>query len=236
MAKIKVQKIDCPRCKKEIEINVWDKVELPYDQEQRERVLQNTFYRVDCPECKNAFSIAYKCQYNDMERKYMLWVAPERDLIAHKQISEYNGKLQTDHLLRLAQGGYRYRVVRNDNELREKVIIFDEGLDDRFIETMKIVYVPTLKKKVGPDVQITGLYFNKKEDGSYQFVVTFTNGAVLTASVDMNIYYDMKEKLMDLAEENTPEGFCRIDAEWGMKIVMHEVDDPEKLENGQMKK
>ncbi len=231
MAKVKVQKIECPRCKKEVEINVWDKVELPYDQEQRERVLQNTFYRADCPECKNTFSIAYKCQYNDMERKYMLWVAPERDLIAHKQISEYNGQLQTDRILRLAQGGYRYRVVRNDNELREKVIIFDDGLDDRFIETMKIVYVPTLKKKVGPDVQITGLYFNKKEEGNYQFVVSFTNGAVMTVSVDMNIYHDMKEKLMDLAVENTPEGFCRIDAEWAMNIMMHEVEDSKDLEN-----
>lgn len=224
MAEVRTQKITCPQCKKELDINVWSKVELPYDAPQREQVLRNTFFKVSCEACKATFTIAYKCQYNDMERKYLLWVAPAMDEKTQREIEAYNQNLSTDNRLRLAQGGYRYRIVRNDNELREKVIIFDEGLDDRYIETLKIVYVPLIKNKVGKDIQITGIYFDKKEAGGYQFIVTFANKPPMCANVNMEIYRDMTDKLKDVAESNTPEGLCRIDADWGLKVMMHEVD------------
>ncbi len=225
MAEARVQKIICPKCKAELEIRVWDKVELPYDMEQKDQVLQNTFFRVDCVSCQNTFSIAYKCQYNDMEGKYLLWVAPAMDEKTQREIGEYNHRLQTDDRLRLAQGGYRYRIVRNDNELREKVVIFDEGLDDRYIETLKIVYVPLIKNKMGEGTQITGMFFDRKHTGGYQFIVTFDNRSPMSANVNMDIYHDMKDKLSDIAERNTPQGLCRIDADWGLKVMMHEVEE-----------
>ena len=225
MAEVRVQKITCPQCKKELSVNVWDKVELPYDEMQRDRVLQNTFFKVDCDSCKAVFTIVYKCQYNDMERKYLLWVAPAMDEKAQSEMAAYNQKLQSDNRLRLAQGGYRYRVVQSDNELREKVVIFDEGLDDRFIETLKIVYVPLIKNKMGEGTQITGIFFDRKKIGGYQFIVTFDNKPPMSANVNMNIYHDMTEKLKDIAERNTPEGLCRIDADWGLKVMMHEVEE-----------
>lgn len=223
MAEVRVQKIMCPHCKKEVGINVWTKVELPYDAAQREQVLNNTFFKVRCRECETVFTIAYKSQYNDMERKYLLWVAPGMDEKTQKEIEAYNQELRTDNRLRLAQGGYRYRIVRNDNELREKVIIFDEGLDDRYIETLKIVYVPLIKNKVGKETAITGMYFDRKATGGYQFIVTFANKPPMCANANMEIYKDMTEKLKDVAESNTPDGLCRIDADWALKVMMHEV-------------
>lgn len=225
MAEVRQQKLVCPQCKKEIVINVWDKVELPYDMQQRDRVLQNKFFKVDCNGCQFSFTIAYKCQYNDMERKYLLWVAPAMDEKSQREIEAYNQQLRADERLRLAQGGYRYRIVRNDNELREKVIIFDEGLDDRFIETLKIVYVPLIKNKMGEGTQITGIFFDRKKTGGYQFIVTFDNKPPMSANVNMDIYHDMMVKLKDIAERNTPFGLGRIDADWGVKVMMHEVEE-----------
>ena len=224
MAEVRQQKLVCPQCKRELTIDVWDKVELPYDLLQRDRVLQNTFFKVNCSGCQSVFTIAYKCQYNDMERKYLLWVAPAMDEKEQKEIADYNLRLETDERLRLAQGGYRYRIVRNDNELREKVVVFDEGLDDRYIETLKIVYVPLIKKKMGEGTQITGIYFDRKKTGGYQFIVTFDNKPPMSANVNMDIYHDMTDKLKSIAERNTPEGLCRIDADWGLKVMMHEVE------------
>ncbi len=225
MALVKQQKITCPKCKSEIVINVWDKVELPYDVEQKDSVMRNTFFKVDCAGCQSSFTIAYKCQYNDMERKYLLWVAPALDEKAKEEIEAYNQQLKSDERLRMAQGGYRYRIVQSDNELREKVIIFDEGLDDRYIETLKIVYVPLIKNKMGNDTQITGIYFDRKREGGYQFIVTFDNRPPMSANVNMDIYKDMTDKLKSIATRNTPEGLCRIDADWGLKVMMHEVDE-----------
>ena len=53
MAELKKQKITCPKCKREVDINVWTKIELPYDAEQREQVLRNMLFKVGCETCKD---------------------------------------------------------------------------------------------------------------------------------------------------------------------------------------
>lgn len=225
MSEITKQKIPCPKCGKLMDVDVWDSIDIPYEMEQKEKVLNNTFFKQTCPECQFSFPLAYKCLYNDMEQKYLIWLAPRLEEEEKAEIAEYNDKLKTDNRLRLAQGGYTYRIVRNDNELREKVLIFDEGLDDRYIETMKLVYVPAFKKNIAKDSKILGLYFDKKSSGEgYQWVLIFDNKAPVIADINMDIYEDMKEKLKDLVEEKTGEGFVQISAPWAMDIMTSRID------------
>ncbi|MCM1159137.1 MAG: CpXC domain-containing protein [Bacteroidales bacterium] len=225
MAEVKKQMIACPKCGREIEIGVWDSIDIPYDMEQKEKVMKNTFFKVACDSCKITFPIGYKCLYNDMEQKYLIWLAPKLEEEEMKDIEDYNERLKTDNRLRLAQGGYKYRIVRNDNELREKVLIFDEGLDDRYIETMKMVYVPILKKNLARDSKVMGLYFDRKEEeDGYQWVVVFDNRPPIVAEINMEIYEDMKEKLSGIVEEKTAEGFIQIHAPWAMEVMMSRVD------------
>ena len=225
MSEITKQTIACPKCGRMIQIDVWDSIDIPYDIEQKEKVLKNTFFKATCEDCKITFPIAYKCLYNDMEQKYLIWLAPRLEEEEKAEVAEYNEKLKTDNRLRLAQGGYTYRIVRNDNELREKVLIFDEGLDDRYIETMKIVYIPAFKKNIAKDSKILGLYFDKKASGEgYQWVLLFDNKKPVIADINMDIYEDMKDKLHDLVEEKTGEGFVQISAPWAMDIMTSRVD------------
>lgn len=225
MSEITKQMIPCPKCGKPMEVDVWDSIDIPYDIDQKDKVLKNTFFKQTCPECKSVFPLAYKCLYNDMEQKYLIWLAPRLGDREKAEIAEYNEKLKTDNRLRLAQGGYTYRVVRNDNELREKVFIFDEGLDDRYIETMKLVYVPAFKKGIAKDSKVLGLYFDKKASGEgYQWVLIFENRPPAIADINMDIYEDMKEKLHDIVEEKTGEGFVEISAPWAMDVMTTRMD------------
>lgn len=43
MSEITKQKIPCPKCGKLIDIDVWDSIDIPYEMEQKEKVLHNTF-------------------------------------------------------------------------------------------------------------------------------------------------------------------------------------------------
>lgn len=225
MSEITKQRIACPKCGKGIEIDVWDSIDIPYDIEQKKKVLNNTFFKAVCKDCGISFPIAYKCLYNDMEQKYLIWLAPNLGEDEQQEVAEYNEKLKTDNRLRLAQGGYTYRIVRNDNELREKVLILDEGLDDRYIETMKLVYIPAFKKNIAKDSKIVGLYFDKKESGEgYQWVIIFDNRKPVIADINMDIYEDMKVKLKELVEEKTGEGFVQISAPWAMEVMTTRVD------------
>ena len=40
--------------------------------------------------------------------------------------------------------GYRKRIVTNQNALREKAIIFENELDDRVVELIKLLYLLVL--------------------------------------------------------------------------------------------
>ena len=37
--------------------------------------------------------------------------------------------------------------------------------------------------------------------------------------VDMNIYHDMKEKMWELAESKTPDGFLVVGAAWALDVM-----------------
>ena len=224
MAKTKKQTIACPNCGKKIEIDIWDSIEMPYDMDQKEKVLKNTFFKVNCDSCGFMFPVGYRCVYNDMEEKYLIWLAPRLEDSEKAEIAEYNNKLKTDNRLKLAQGGYKYRIVRNDNELREKVLLFDEGLDDRYIETMKMVYAPIFQHNLDEGIRIMGIYFDKKEDGGYQWVVIFDKKKPIVLDINMDIYEDMKVKLKDLVEEKTPEGLAQINAPWALDIMMQRTE------------
>lgn len=204
-------RIKCPKCGKEIEIDVWDNIDLPYDEEQKKRILNNSLFKINCDSCKIIFPFAYRCQYNDMEQKYLIWFAPRADETEQKAIVAYNQQLKMDKPLQLARGGYRYRVVFNDNELREKVLIFDEGLDDRYIETMKVSYLPLLQEKLTEDeAKILGIYFDKKEDGEYRWVIVFDRKAPAAVDIDMKMYEDMKIKLKNIVEKKLRKVWCRL--------------------------
>lgn len=228
MAENRKDKIQCPKCGKDIEIDVWETIDLPYDIEQKQRIMRNSLFKINCDTCKIIFPIAYRCQYNDMEQKYLIWFAPRAEEKEIKAITAYNEKLKVDKPLRLAQGGYRYRVVFNDNELREKVLIFDEGLDDRYIETMKISYLPLLQKNLTEDeAKILGIYFDKKEDDGYRWIIVFDRKAPVAVDVDMNMYEDMKVKLKDIVEAKTPEGLVQISAQWAWDVMQTKVAESE---------
>ena len=220
MAKFKKQNIKCPKCGKDIEIEIWDKLEMPYDIEQKNKVMQNVFFKAYCKDCKILFPIAYRSSYNDLEQKYLIWLVPRLTQPEWKDIREYNERLKKDNILRLAQGGYRYRIVRSDTELREKILIFEEGLDDRFIETMKLVYLPMLKEKVAKDRKIIGFFFDKKPNDGYRWVLLLEGAPEpLVLNVNMDIYEEMKEKLADVADEFTPEGLTQINPIWARDVM-----------------
>lgn len=220
MSEIQKQRTMCPKCGKIIEFGVWDSIEIPYDEEQKQKVLDNTFFRVLCEDCKIMFPVAYPCVYNDLEQRYLIWIAPKMDEKEQKDIAAHNFKLKNDDVVRLAQKAYRFRIVRNSNELREKIIIFDEGLDDRIVEVMKLVYIPAIRKNIGEDSKITGLYFDKRPDnGEYQWVVLIENKNPMFGKIDMSVYEDMKAKTIETAEARTAEGLVQINAKWAVELM-----------------
>ena len=58
----------------------------------------------------------------------------------------------------------------------------------------------------------------------FDYYGVFDNKPPVIADINMDIYEDMKEKLKDLVEEKTGEGFVQISAPWAMDIMTSRID------------
>jgi hypothetical protein len=220
MAEIRTQQFRCPKCGKELELELIDSIEVPYDQELKQKVMDNSYFTLHCDGCNTVLPIGYRCTYNDLERRYLLWLMPNDGERESKEVEAYHKRLETDNALRLAQNGYRFRLVANSNDLREKILIFDAGLDDRVIELMKLAYVPSIRKKCGTESKIVGFYFDWRIDNKGgQWLIVLDNRKPLIAPFEMSMYNETKEKWQARIEEKTGEGLIKVNAKWAVEVM-----------------
>lgn len=229
MSDTKKQTIKCPKCGKDVEVELFDGLEMPYDNKYKDAILKNTFFKLHCDSCGITFPIAYRFTYNDMEQKYFIWLAPKMDEEEQKAIAAHNDRLKNDTVLKLAYNGYTHRIVRNDNELREKVLIFDNGFDDRYIETMKLMYFPSIKQQLNKDTKIIGLYFDEKPGGGYQWAVITDKQQLMFANINMDIYEDMLCQLKEAVDEKTPEGLFLANGPWAQEVLIAKAENSKNL-------
>ena len=114
---------------------------------------------------------------------------------------------------------YTKRVVSDINQLREKLMILDEGLDDRILEIMKVFAIAELQKNF-PDLSVMEIYFNKEEDGSHSFAVKFDNNEWGRTDVDKNSYDQVAESFKVPLAVNDE---YLIDTEWALSVIEKEI-------------
>lgn len=87
--------------------------------------------------------------------------------------------------------GYEVRVVADLNDLKEKIAIADDGLDDRLVEIVKIYTGILASSEEGAsefdDVRYIGL-----DDDGIKIGVLFNGERLATAVVPMSLYEEQK--------------------------------------------
>jgi hypothetical protein len=111
-------------------ITIWQSINVDLDPEMREQVLSDQAYTFVCPSCRFRQGLAYTSLYHDQSQKFMVYWLPNADSMQEKDFSELNKNA-------IQQPGYRLRVVSTLNRLKEKILIFGHGMDDRAIELLK---------------------------------------------------------------------------------------------------
>ena len=113
--------------------------------------------------------------------------------------------------------GYTTRVVSYQNDLVEKLMIFDAGLDDRIIEIIKVIYVNQLYT-INPSYKIDEILFDNTQEEAK--IIFLTEGKLLTESAMSREVYEtiesqFKDKMAPFAEETE----VSIDFEWAIKLL-----------------
>ncbi|MGH9551129.1 MAG: CpXC domain-containing protein [Terriglobales bacterium] len=123
----------CPHCGKMTQNKIWGTVNVGINPELREEVLTGRVRRTTCPFCSSEFNVEWHFLYHDPKGKFMISYHPTKD--------GRSAPIPTVGL-DLVEGvlsNYKLRLVTSWNELREKIGIFESGLDDYPIETIKLL-------------------------------------------------------------------------------------------------
>ena len=135
----------CPECNKKFNADIYTSINVQLDEGMKNKVLNGNLFDIECSHCRSKFHIPYPVLYHDMEKKLLIQFTEEKDLEPVKTVLE-NAKADAD---------YTVRIVDNERDWIEKILISDSGLDDRIMELYKLL---VLSQYEDAD-NVNGLYY-----------------------------------------------------------------------------
>lgn len=131
MTKISIKPFTCPSCGHKGDFKMYESVNVSLDPKLREKVLSGQIFEWACPKCGETISIRYDLLYHDMDKAFQIYYSPNNCSGINKMIN--------DMLIKYPGMRKLCRTVDSLNALREKILIFEAGLNDIAIELAKLV-------------------------------------------------------------------------------------------------
>lgn len=161
MSQSAMQEITCPKCGKKHSFQVWDSINTLEFPEMKEKVRNDEAFRYRCPDCGATALLNYNFLYHQQEDKILIFVDADGSSYGDmEKILKQRGN---------AFDGYRKRIVLSYNDFKEKLLIFDAGLDDRIVEIIKSSIWDNVEERY-KDKHIDEIYFATNEDGENGFL------------------------------------------------------------------
>jgi len=189
---------------------IWESLNAEINPAESEKLRDGTLFLISCPKCENNFQLIYPILYHDMTSKVMVQL-----ILNEKEADDFVNALKSDTWENLAAEGYKYRLVRTLNGLREKAMVFSCGLDDRVVECMKLVYFTFLTEKY-PEMKDPEMLFYHIESS---VLVFFSEGKpVFDVEFDMGKYTEIaSDARIDF--EGKSQDCLFIDREWALGLL-----------------
>ncbi len=204
----------CPGCGAESSFTVYDSVDGS-NRVLKEKVLDGSLFTFTCPRCGRKEQISYFMLYYDIGKKLMLSFLGGSEAAGSGPAAVFFAK----HSEQLGQLDYIKRIVNDQNALREKVMIFERGWDDRIVELIKVTY----QKKIAedhPELQLDAIFYaqgKNKED-----LLLFYSGGKVAAAVDLK-QNDLYKKAAELYGPELPpltaDKMQAIDGVWAVAFL-----------------
>ena len=212
MSKNHIEKIKCSKCNAESEMLVWETMDTSTDPQLKAQIRNGDCFGWHCPHCDNKSLIFYPTIYHQVNEHYIICYVLGNPSSAVEYMKNINENNQSGYDF---NDNYTKRVVSDINQLREKLLILDEGLDDRIIEIMKVFAMAEIQKSFS-DLTVAEIYFNKEQDGTYNLAVKFDNGQWGSTDFAMDSYDQVvKTFKTSLAVDDE----VIIDTEWAISMI-----------------
>ncbi len=202
--------ITCPKCGVKQEFTLFPIINAA-NHDLCEKFLDGTLMTITCSNCGFSGIVEYPLVFHDITEKFSLYFEPDSDA----RIADLNHMLPA-HI----EPEFRLRLVHTQDDLREKIYIFRDKLDDRIIELVKDAILREMeakKEEVVPDA----LYYAEDsfacEGRSLIFVPRKGKEYLEPIRIPFTTYENIKMIMSSIWEHET-KGYTVVDKEW-IKLV-----------------
>ena len=211
MAVIDKKLFECPSCGLPIELTVYKSINAASDAKMRDRVVTTEIFDQLCPECGAKFKVAYDMLYHEPDRGYMIYLLPNGD--EGNDVFDMGDEVDTDVI-----NGYALRIVNNINSLKEKILIFEDGLDDRVVEFCKVYFTINYTKE-HPDTEIKEVFYTAfdGDNDAMEFCFFDGEGNPFGVRLPVYVYKNLFEDFKKSSAFDTNERY--INSAWAIKAL-----------------
>lgn len=198
------------------DITVWSSITVKDSPDLKADLLSGRINMFKCPSCSHFGLMPNPMLYNDEDKKLMISFSPTNDPVLKQQLFENVEKSskESDELEKYA--GYNLRFVTDYNELLEKVLIFDNDLNDKTIEVIKLMI---LSQDIDKSEQRT-CRFGKCENGNIEFMIhDFIENQVYTSSVPSETYDTVNNSLLESGMKPHSYSWEMVDGAYATRLL-----------------
>lgn len=182
MSQITTHSVTCPYCGYVRNIAVTEKVNLDSITDNKEKVMNKTFFKFKCSECNKSFQAEYSVLFENLENNQLIYFILPKDKSRIKKV---------ENMAVVNSLGKRLRIVNNQNELLEKILINQDSLDDIIIEYIKHVIINSVAKE--QKEKIKDLYYAGMKEDTLNFVAPLKVGTY-NVNIPKSMYSNYNSK------------------------------------------
>ncbi|MBE6037681.1 MAG: hypothetical protein E7218_00550 [Anaerofustis stercorihominis] len=165
----------CPHCNKSSRTTKIDELIAQEEPTLKKAIIDGEFFDCSCEHCYEVAQVEYSFYYKDVDQGLVIYL--------------YAGKRDgnTEPFEGMYEEGKYYRIVESLDALREKILIFDAGLNDKIVEAVKMLMVYRYNTE-HDDKAVQNIYFKRATEDALQFNMSLTDDTFTEAVAPMGLY------------------------------------------------
>ena len=209
MSNVISKDVACPNCNEISSAHLYISINATKDPQFREALLNEELLKFKCENCGHEGRYTYPILYNDMQRRFMIYLIPQIDRFQLEDRS-----LEDDYR---NLKGITKRIAPDFNSFKEKIFIFESGLDDMAIELTKLAISEIVAKKHNlkrVEEGYLSMYNRETNTMGFTFFVG-ENHEPYVQSTRLEVYARSAHIVETIANgDKKLSGFTKIDREW----------------------
>lgn len=210
MATCVTKEVSCPSCGAVNKSQMWIEIERSADPQLREKLLSETLFDWQCPDCGYRAQMVYPCLYHDKKGGWMVCLSPAGRTPEVMQAEQHHPGLL--HV--------KKRLVLTPAQLKEKVMVFERGFNDVALEMVKLALQELTEQK--RDMRVDKMYYlTDSEELDYLGFSMFLRGE--EKPVYQGVRLEVYEKSLRAAHRVSfiEEGFQLVDLALAKTLLEH---------------